>query len=159
MVEDTVNGKDNMEEKTSEVADIRRYHFNWNFSTTQDVICCCDCVRPERFFVNSWNMYDNIKDMQVDVRQHCGRWGQQAREDQGIRWHQDVSLLLKFFHLGCGVMWLWWFTWQVFHIFFLNMFANIKVNCVSGRQHCRWQGQPGRGDHGGQWHQYVSLQL
>ena len=30
----TVNGKDNMEEKTSEVADIRRYHFNWNFSTT-----------------------------------------------------------------------------------------------------------------------------
>ena len=49
------------------------------------------------FFVNSWNMYDNIKDMQVDVRQHCGRWGQQAREDQGIRWRQDVSLLLKFF--------------------------------------------------------------
>ena len=53
VVDDTVNGKDNMEEKTSEVADIRRYHFNWKFSTTQDVICCCDCVRPERFFVNS----------------------------------------------------------------------------------------------------------
>ena len=34
VVDDTVNGKDNMEEKTSEVADIRRYHFNWNFSTT-----------------------------------------------------------------------------------------------------------------------------
>ena len=42
-------------------------------------------------------MYDNIKDMQVDGRQHCGLWGQQAREDQGIRWRQDVSLLLKFF--------------------------------------------------------------
>ena len=52
-VDDTVNGEDNMEEKTSEVADIRRYHFNWNFSTTQDVICCCDGVRQEGFFVNS----------------------------------------------------------------------------------------------------------
>ena len=40
---------------------------------------------------------DNIKDMQVDGCQHGGLWGQQAREDQGIRWRQDVSLLLKFF--------------------------------------------------------------
>ena len=31
VVEGTVNGKDNMEEKTSEVADIRRYHFSWNY--------------------------------------------------------------------------------------------------------------------------------
>ena len=49
------------------------------------------------FLLIFWNMYANIKDMQVIGRQHCGLWGQQAQADQGIRWHQDVSLLLKFF--------------------------------------------------------------
>ena len=31
VVDNTVDSKDNMEEKTSEVADIRRYHFSWNY--------------------------------------------------------------------------------------------------------------------------------
>ena len=31
VVDNTVDGKDNMEEKTSEVADFRRYHFSWNY--------------------------------------------------------------------------------------------------------------------------------
>jgi len=30
-VNDTVDSKDNLEEKTMEVADIRMYHFGWNF--------------------------------------------------------------------------------------------------------------------------------
>ena len=84
MVDDTVDGKDNMEEKTSEVADIRRDMLLW-WCTTGKVFC---------WFLKH---YDNIKDMQVDGCQHGGLWGQQAREDQGIRWRQDVSLLLKFF--------------------------------------------------------------
>ena len=33
VVDDTVDGKDTMEEKTSKVADIRRDHFSLNFST------------------------------------------------------------------------------------------------------------------------------
>ena len=31
MVDDTVDGKDNEEGKTAKVADIRMYHFGWNF--------------------------------------------------------------------------------------------------------------------------------
>ena len=31
MVKGTVVGKDNKEEKTREIADIRMYHFGWNF--------------------------------------------------------------------------------------------------------------------------------
>ena len=30
-VNDTVDSKDNLEEKTMEVSDIRMYHFGWNF--------------------------------------------------------------------------------------------------------------------------------
>ena len=39
VVDNTVDGKDNMEEKTSEVADFRRYHFSWNlFKLRGDMI-------------------------------------------------------------------------------------------------------------------------
>ena len=31
MVDDTMDGKDNLEEKTREVADIQMYNFGWNF--------------------------------------------------------------------------------------------------------------------------------
>ena len=31
VVDDTVDGKDNLDKKTREVADIRMYHFGWNF--------------------------------------------------------------------------------------------------------------------------------
>ena len=31
VVDDTVDGKDNQEEKTREVDDIRMYNFGWNF--------------------------------------------------------------------------------------------------------------------------------
>ena len=31
VVDDTVDGKGNLEEKTREVVDIRMYHFGWNF--------------------------------------------------------------------------------------------------------------------------------
>ena len=31
VVDDNVDGKDNEEGKTTEVADIRMYHFGWNF--------------------------------------------------------------------------------------------------------------------------------
>jgi hypothetical protein len=31
VVNHTVDGEDNQEEKTMEVADIRMYHFGWNF--------------------------------------------------------------------------------------------------------------------------------
>ena len=31
VIDDTVDGKDNKEEKTREVADIKMYHCGWNF--------------------------------------------------------------------------------------------------------------------------------
>ena len=33
-----------------------------------------------------------------------------------------------------------------------NICYNIKAMCFGGHWHCGWQGQPGGGDHGGQWH-------
>ena len=38
-VDDTMDGKDNREEKTREGVDIRMYHFNLNF-LNKDMICC-----------------------------------------------------------------------------------------------------------------------
>ena len=44
VVDGTVDGKNNKEEKTREVADIRMYHFRWNFLPhgCDNVICCGD---------------------------------------------------------------------------------------------------------------------
>ena len=38
-VDDTMDGKDNKEEKTREVAYICMYHFSWNYFNF-DMICC-----------------------------------------------------------------------------------------------------------------------
>ena len=41
MLDDTVHGKDNLEEKTREDADNRMYYLRLNMFN-KDVICCCD---------------------------------------------------------------------------------------------------------------------
>ena len=62
-----VDGKDNMDEKTREVAYIRMYHFGCN----KDVICCDEWVMLVDIKVfHSFNMSDNIKFMCVDGRRH-----------------------------------------------------------------------------------------
>ena len=42
--------------------------------------------------------------MWVGGRRHCGRQEQHGREDQGGRLHQDISLWLEFFQLGCHML-------------------------------------------------------
>ena len=55
VVDNTVDGKDNMEEKTSEVADFRRYHFSWNYlqpgSDMQWWYCLIPCLAFFRSFL------------------------------------------------------------------------------------------------------------
>ena len=42
------------------------------------------------------------------------------------------------------MLWWWWLTWQ-----FLILSTSLTTMCVGSRRHCRWQGQPRGGDHGG----------
>ena len=88
----TVDGNDNKEEKTREVANNRMYHFGCN----KDVICCDEWVMLVDIKVfYSFNMSDNIKFMCVDGRQHWGWQGQFPVGDHGGWWHHDVSLQLE----------------------------------------------------------------
>ena len=61
VVEVTVDSKANEAEKTREVADIRIYHFSWNFPQKR-----CDELRPcclaSKFF-HIFDMSDNIRYM------------------------------------------------------------------------------------------------
>ena len=56
VVKGTVVGKDNKEEKTREVTDIRMYHFGWNF---WDLICHGGdgCMK----ILNTFNISDHIQ--------------------------------------------------------------------------------------------------
>ena len=40
VVDDTMDGKDNLEEKTREVADIQMYHYGWNFLQLGSEMLC-----------------------------------------------------------------------------------------------------------------------
>ena len=71
MVDDTVDGKDNLEEKTGEVAKIRIYHVTWIF-------------------------FNLDVEMKVGGQRHCGWQGQPGGEDQGGLQNQDVSPQLGF---------------------------------------------------------------
>ena len=46
--------------------------------------------------IYTFNMSDQTKYMRVGGRQHHGWQGQFGGEDQGGRWHPDVSLRLEF---------------------------------------------------------------
>ena len=62
-----MDGNDNKEEKTREVANNRMYHFGCN----KDVICCDEWVMLVDIKVfHSFNMSDNIKFMCFDGRRH-----------------------------------------------------------------------------------------
>ena len=74
VVDDTVDSKDNLEEETGEVAKIRIYHVTWIFFNL-DVICWGDIGWHPSFFF-TFNVWDNIKDMWVGGRRHCGQQGQ-----------------------------------------------------------------------------------
>ena len=89
--------------------------------------------------------------------EHCERQEQQGEQDQGVCWHEDVSLQLKFSltRMWCAVVMV--VDMRVFYTF--NMGDNIRVNCIGGWRHCGWQRHLDRGDHGGRWHHDVSLQL
>ena len=52
VVDDTVDNKDNLEQKTREDADIRMYYLGLNLFN-KDVICYCDGGWPEIFFLFS----------------------------------------------------------------------------------------------------------
>ena len=72
VVIDTVDGEDNLEEKTREAADIRMCHFGWN---------CLQLGRDMLWWLG-WHlsfytfiMSDNIKKMCFGGRRHSGRQG------------------------------------------------------------------------------------
>ena len=107
VVDGNVDGNDNKEEKTREVANNRMYHFGCN----KDVICCDEWVMLVDIKVfHSFNMSDNIKFMCVDGRRHWGWQGQLHIGDHGGWWHHDVSLQLECSSLraGCDELCLCW---------------------------------------------------
>ena len=107
VVDGNVDGNDNKEEKTREVANNRMYHFGCN----KDVICCDEWVMLVDIKVfHSFNMSDNIKFMCVDGRRHWGWQGQLHVGDHGGWWHHDVSLQLECSSLraGCDELCLCW---------------------------------------------------
>ena len=83
MVDDTADGKDNMEKKTREVTDIRMYHLE--FSSTRmwyAVVMLVDI----KVFLYIFDMDNNIKNMTVGGLRQCRRQIQPGGEDQGGRW-------------------------------------------------------------------------
>ena len=114
VVDGNVDGNDNKEEKTREVANNRMYHFGCN----KDVICCDEWVMLVDIKVfYSFNMSDNIKFMCVDGRRHWGWQGQLHVGDHGGWWHHDVSLQLECSSLraGCDELCLCWVHLSVEH--------------------------------------------
>ena len=60
LVDDTVDGKNKLEEKPREVAGIRIYHYGWNFFQKGcDMLCVVMVVEMKT--VSSFNISDNIK--------------------------------------------------------------------------------------------------
>ena len=95
-------------------------------------------------------MSDHIKYMWVGGQRHCGRQEQQGREDQGCRWHKDVSLCLEFSSTRT-----WYAMAMVVDrriVYTFNMSDHIKYMWVGDGRHCGRQGQQGGENQGGRWH-------
>ena len=77
-----MGSKDNKAEKTREVADIRIYHFGWNFSKKKDVMNYKAMVlaMASKFF-HIYDMSDNIEYICNGGQPHCGRQAQHGEED------------------------------------------------------------------------------
>ena len=73
VLDNTVHGEDNLEEKTRQDADNRMYYLGLNLFN-KDVICYCDGGWPEIFLCFQLNMTD-YKYMWVSGHRHCGPGG------------------------------------------------------------------------------------
>ena len=72
--------------------------------------------------IYTFNMSDQTKYMRVGGRQHHGWQGQFGGEDQGGRWHPDVSLRLEFSSTR-----IWNAVLTVVDIIFLLLSASVTT--------------------------------
>ena len=83
----TVDGMDNKEGKSREVANIRMYHFGWNFFQLG-----CDMLWwwwSESIFLYFQPVLCSV--LCIDDRRHCGKQGQSNVGDNGGWWHHRSS--------------------------------------------------------------------
>ena len=79
MVDSTVDGKDNKEEETREVADSRMYHISWNF--LKRIWYAVVMVFDMREFLYFWYVWPHIKYIWVGGWRHRGQEGEPGGED------------------------------------------------------------------------------
>ena len=89
--------------------------------------------------------------MWLGGRRHCGRQEQQEGEDQGGRWHQDVSIQLKLSSTKMRYAVVLVVDMKVLYTFNKSD-DNIKCMLIVGWRHCGRQEQVGGEAQGGRWH-------
>ena len=108
VVESTVNGKNNKENKTREFADMRMYHFSWNF-----LLQGCDVLwwwlLTWEFFILStclttFSTCELVVDETVDSKDNLE---EKAKEVADIRMYHFSK---NFLRLGRDMLWWWWLT-------------------------------------------------
>ena len=151
VLDDTVHGKDNLEEKTREDADNRMYYLRLNMFN-KDVICCCD---------GGWHESFSMFSTQHEWPQVHVCWWSSTPWTGRITWTRIPGRSLTCL-TGCVTLVELFFNWDViccgdggwhqsfFYIF--NMSENIKFMCFGGQRSGGWQGQPWGCNDGVPWH-------
>ena len=115
------------------------------------------CLIWEIFYTSNMSDHTSSIYKRVGGQRHCVQRVEHEGEDQGGRWHLDVSFKLKFSSRRTFYGLLMVVDMKLVYSF--NISDLIKYMWVGGRRHCGRQGQQGGEDQGGRWYLYVSHQI